>query len=102
MTTHAACLSESTHKVVFHFMPKHYSWLNQIEIRFSILVRKLLRMASLCSTAGLKATIRWPEGYDRRFHYLLQWHDGQAVQVDLPRESFESLKNSRDIHARKY
>ena len=29
----------------FHFTPKHASWLNQIEIWFSILARKLLRRA---------------------------------------------------------
>ncbi|MEB3267688.1 MAG: transposase, partial [Leptolyngbya sp.] len=57
MKTRAAFLTEATHKVVFHFTPKHCSWLNQIEIWFSILVRKLLRRASFCNTAELKAKI---------------------------------------------
>lgn len=52
--TRAAFLSEATHKVVFHFTPKHCSWLNQIELWFSILVRKLLRRASFSSTIDLK------------------------------------------------
>jgi transposase len=42
---------------VFHFTPKHCSWLNQIEIWFSILVRKLLKRASFCSAADLKARV---------------------------------------------
>jgi len=41
----------------FHFTPKHASWLNQIEIWFSILVRKLLRRAGFASKADLKARI---------------------------------------------
>lgn len=42
---------------VFHYTPKHSSWLNQIELWFSILVRKLLRRASFRSQADLKARI---------------------------------------------
>lgn len=55
--TRADFLSEATHKVVFHFTPKHCSWLNQIELWFSILARKLLRRASFCSTADLKTRL---------------------------------------------
>jgi transposase len=53
----AAFLSDQSHRITFHFTPKHASWLNQIEIWFSILVRKLLRRASFTSTADLKHRI---------------------------------------------
>ncbi len=50
-------LSNHEHRVRFVYTPKHCSWLNQIEIWFSILSRRALKRASFRSVAELKTAL---------------------------------------------
>jgi transposase len=68
MATRQAFPREATHRIRFHFTPKHASRLNQIEIRFSILPRKLLRRASTTSQHDIKARI---EKFIAHFNQIL-------------------------------
>ena len=68
-------LTDSEHEIVFHYTPKHASWINQIEVWFSILVRKLLRWLSVKNVDELNAKIlNFINYYNRTMAKAFKWN----------------------------
>jgi len=57
LPSRAAFLSDPAHRIQFVYVPKHTSWLNQIELWFSILVRRVIKRGNFPSVDALRERI---------------------------------------------
>lgn len=57
VATRKAFLTDASHRIRFVYVPKHTSWLNQIEIWFSILVRRVIKRGNFKSVSDLREKI---------------------------------------------
>ena len=69
-----AFLSEPSHRIRFVYTPKHSSWLNQIEVVFGVIVRKVIRRGSLTSVKDLRdKLLNFIDYFNRVFAHPFRW-----------------------------
>lgn len=76
-------LQEASHRIRFVYVPKHTSWLNQIEIWFSILVRRVIKRGNFRSVEDLRGKIlAFIEYFNRTLAKPFKWtYTGRPLNV---------------------
>ena len=75
-------LHDPSHRIRFVYTPKHCSWMNQIEIWFGIINRKLLKRRSYTSIEEMKESIRrFIEQYNLTAHAFRWTYAGIPLTV---------------------
>lgn len=76
-------LTDESHRIRFVYTPKHSSWLNQIEIWFSILSKRLLKRLSTTSIDEVKSKIQsFITFFNETMAKPFKWtYQGKALQM---------------------
>src|SRR4051794_18546401 len=101
--TRQVFLSERDHGIRFVYLPKHTSWLNQIEIVFGVIMRKVIRRGSFTSTADLKDKLtRFIAYFNEVFAKPFRWtfngrplETGEQKKTSKRRQRFQRINDLR-------
>jgi len=78
------CNDRHGHRFFFHYTPKHASWVNQVEVFFSILQRRCLRGASFRSTTELRnAVLAFIQRWNQNAHPFRWTFKGYPLQSGI-------------------
>jgi len=81
-----AFLSDASHRIRFVFIPKHSSWLNQIEMIFGVINRRVMRNGDFTSLQDLQSKLEaFIDYYNRTFAKPVSWkYDGSPKRASPP------------------
>jgi len=83
VATRKAFLTDASHRIRFVYVPKHTSWLNQVEIWFSVLSRRVIRRGAFRSTTDLRDQIlKFIDYFNRTMAKPYKWtYAGRPLNV---------------------
>jgi transposase len=83
MKSRQAFLSEQSHRIRFVYTPKHSSWLNQIEIVFGVIMRKVIRRGNFPSVEDLRRKLlAFIDYFNQVFAKPFKWtYTGRPLQA---------------------
>jgi transposase len=90
MATRIEFLADKNHRVRFVYIPKHTSWLNQVEIIFGIISRKAIKRGNFTSLSELKSRLeQFIDYFNRTFAKPFNWtytgKPNHSQQASLPK-----------------
>ena len=102
--TRQAFLSDKGPRVRFVSLPKHRSWLNQMEIVFGVIMRKVIRRGSFASAADLQdKLVRFIAYFNEVFAKPFRWtFTGRPLQTGEPKKTGKRRQRFQRINDLRY
>lgn len=93
-------LTDTSHRIRFVFTPKHSSWLNQIEIIFGVIHKRVMRHGNFTSKQDLRdQLLSFIEYYNRTYAKPVDWtydgHPKKRKTISRPKTWREKTQNTK-------
>jgi transposase len=99
-TSRRAFLCDPSHRIRFVFLPKHSSWLNQIEVVFGVISKRVMRHGSFTSLNDLKSKLLafiqyFNQTFAKPFNWTYTGRPTQTAERQRPRTWREKTQNKK-------
>jgi len=100
MKSRRAFLADQSHRIRFVYIPKHSSWLNQIEVVFGIIAKRVMRPGNFASQSDLREKLfsfidYFNKTYAKPFNWTYTGKPTQTQNDQRPRTWREKRKDKK-------